>query len=532
MIAALYTAQSGLRASKNAVEVTSNNIANENTKGYVKRTVNLNEKDSNFLGIGRGVYFDGAFRKTSKYLFSRMLKANSQSSYHTQKNNILSNAEIIFKETRDAGFSKTLNKFFSSIENLRSDSTSIAYSDEVKTQGKALVRNLQLIHQSLKKLQKDNLSSLETQVNKVNSILKQITLVNKKIRQDGQANDLLDKREQLESELSNYVDVDVSMDGGNYGLSIGGQSVIFNDTNNSKLNIKKEHIKQEDVYTNKSLSKIKNKDIVTIKLNNSATLNVNIDKSKPETVEEQIANAINKDKRFSKLGASAISGNLIIKSKNGGEDDTFDVSISYTASGSNTKQLQKDKNLLVKGSSKISINAYGQELKIASGSILTLKQGLTTQTSQISSYKKSLNNFAKTLVETYNDKSSTVLFVGSSVDTLSFNSNNVDSLTTSNLKDIAKIQYSNRITINSRTTSFMDFYNDLLIKVSSDVQSNKSNKEVQDLTLNSLQTSYRNLTGVDSDKEMENLVLYHAAYKANAKVITIVDKMLQTILNM
>lgn len=40
MINSLYTAKSGLTTSKYSVDVTSNNIANENTTGYVKRTVN------------------------------------------------------------------------------------------------------------------------------------------------------------------------------------------------------------------------------------------------------------------------------------------------------------------------------------------------------------------------------------------------------------------------------------------------------------------------------------------------------------
>ena len=43
MINALYIAKSGLDTSRYSVEVTSNNIANENTTGYVKRVVNTSE---------------------------------------------------------------------------------------------------------------------------------------------------------------------------------------------------------------------------------------------------------------------------------------------------------------------------------------------------------------------------------------------------------------------------------------------------------------------------------------------------------
>ena len=59
MMNSLYIARSGLDASKYSVDVTSNNIANQNTEGYIKRVVNTSEIGSFYIvkesGVSAGI---------------------------------------------------------------------------------------------------------------------------------------------------------------------------------------------------------------------------------------------------------------------------------------------------------------------------------------------------------------------------------------------------------------------------------------------------------------------------------------------
>ena len=48
----------------------------------------------------------------------------------------------------------------------------------------------------------------------------------------------------------------------------------------------------------------------------------------------------------------------------------------------------------------------------------------------------------------------------------------------------------------------------------------------------SIQSSYDQLTKVDKDNEMLDLMKFQAAYTANAKIITAIDEMLQTLLGL
>ena len=111
MIDALYIAKSGLNTSRYSVDVTSNNIANENTAGYVKRVVNTSELQGLENNIGNGVSLDGVTRSVNEYLYDKLVSQSSLSSYYAQEDSILSNMEVMFSETKSSGFSKTLSNF-------------------------------------------------------------------------------------------------------------------------------------------------------------------------------------------------------------------------------------------------------------------------------------------------------------------------------------------------------------------------------------------------------------------------------------
>ena len=176
---------------------------------------------------------------------------------------------------------------------------------------------------------------------------------------------------------------------------------------------------------------------------------------------------------------------------------------------------------------------YNNKLSLSGGSLKAITQELTSSTSNIYSYKNSLDAFAKALVDTVNSSTQTPLFKGSSVDTLSFEKDNITSLTSEDLENLAKIQWDKSLTIGvTSNTSFSEFYQNLLVTVSSNVENNNFKLESQNTIVNSLESTYNNLTKVDPDEEMINLLQYQAAYEANAKVITAVDEMLQTLLAM
>ena len=532
MINSLYTAKSGLTTSKYSVDVTSNNIANENTTGYVKRTVNTSELPELENDIGNGVSFDGVTRNTNVYLYDKLVSQNSLASYYEQEDSILSNLEIMFSETESSGFSTTLSTFFNSIESLRADSTNLIYQNDLATQAQSLVDGLQSLNDELNSALDTTTQQLEDQVDTVNNILEQIVYLNKQIVQSNTAsNDLLDKRDALEKELSNYVDIEIDRTSDTYNLKIAGVNVIFNNTNLHEVSISENNIAQKDIYNSSDLddSNFSDGDEISIVLNGTTTLTLsaNVSGATENELKNQIINEINTNSKFSDYTAYLdSSNNLVIKSNIEGEEGKFDIAISV-----NNSEISKNANSK-EASNSVSLAVYNNKLSLTGGSLKAITQELTSSTSNIYAYKNSLDSFAKALVDTVNSSSETPLFKGSSVDTLSFDKDSITSLSNEDLESLAKIQWNKNITIGNTSTSFSEFYQNLLVTVSSNVENNNFKLESQNAIVNSLESTYNNLTKVDPDEEMINLLQYQAAYEANAKVITAVDEMLQTLLAM
>ena len=532
MINSLYTAKSGLSTSKYSVDVTSNNIANENTTGYVKRTVNTSELPELENDIGNGVSFDGVTRNTNVYLYDKLVSQNSLASYYEQEDSILSNLEIMFSETESSGFSTTLSTFFNSIESLRADSTNLIYQNDLATQAQSLVDGLQSLNDELNSALDTTTQQLEDQVDTVNNILEQIVYLNKQIVESNtDSNDLLDKRDALEKELSNYVDIEIDRDSETYNLKIAGVNVIFNNTNLHEVSISENNIAQKDIYNSSDLddSNFSDGDEISIVLNGTTTLTLsaNVSGTDENELKNQIINEINTNSKFSDYTAYLdSSNNLVIKSNIEGEEGEFDIAISV-----NNSEISKSANSK-EASNSVSLAVYNNELSLTGGSLKAITQELTSSTSNIYAYKNSLDSFAKALVDTVNSSSETPLFKGSSVDTLSFDKDSITSLTNEDLENLAEIQWNENITIGNTSTSFSEFYQNLLVTVSSNVENNNFKLESQNAIVNSLESTYNNLTKVDPDEEMINLLQYQAAYEANAKVITAVDEMLQTLLAM
>ena len=202
MLSTLNVSHTGLNAAKIAVENVSNNIANENTEGYKKRVAQLSEieqMDSRFTG--RGVNATSTYRITSQYMYDKLISENTKVNYYDKLSNMLDNVEAVFTETEDSGFSSDLNRYFQAVENLRTNPNSQIYKSTLKTQGNILAESIKNLYTSVEKQQETERTELDVNIGKVNSILKEIGSINVKIEKYGSNNDLLDKRDLLESEL-------------------------------------------------------------------------------------------------------------------------------------------------------------------------------------------------------------------------------------------------------------------------------------------------------------------------------------------
>ncbi len=83
----------------------------------------------------------------------------------------------------------------------------------------------------------------------------------------------------------------------------------------------------------------------------------------------------------------------------------------------------------------------------------------------------------------------------------------------------------------SNGTTLIDNYTSLVTQVGSDAQNTQNNAQAYQQLLNQLQKQQSSFSGVSVDEEMSNVLQYQRAYEASAKILTIADQMMQTLLN-
>ncbi|MEI6314774.1 MAG: flagellar hook-associated protein FlgK, partial [Syntrophus sp. (in: bacteria)] len=88
------------------------------------------------------------------------------------------------------------------------------------------------------------------------------------------------------------------------------------------------------------------------------------------------------------------------------------------------------------------------------------------------------------------------------------------------------------LVLDSGTSTFSEYYNALVSKIGAAVGTATTQHETQTDAVSALKNLRESVSGVSLDEETTKLVLYQNAYEAAAKVMTALDEMLQTMLEM
>ena len=99
---ALQNATSGLQAAQAGLRAVSDNIANVNTPGYVRKTITQEQQVVG--GAGAGVDVTGVKRITDQYLQSASMTAGADSSRYDVYSQFLDNAQSLFGDPSGAGY--------------------------------------------------------------------------------------------------------------------------------------------------------------------------------------------------------------------------------------------------------------------------------------------------------------------------------------------------------------------------------------------------------------------------------------------
>lgn len=215
---ALASALSGLRANQIALSVTSANVANANTPGYVAESVNQIEVPSG--GAGASAQITGVTRELDTFIQGQLRTEIGGGGFADQTSNILGQLQSLYGTPGNVGTLETaFNNFTTTLQALSTSSTGLSAQTTALGAAQALAQQLNSTSQGIQALRSNAEQDIGTSVTQANTDLNQIAAINTKLQglspTDPTTASLLDQRDNAINDLANLVDVKVITDNSN-----------------------------------------------------------------------------------------------------------------------------------------------------------------------------------------------------------------------------------------------------------------------------------------------------------------------------
>lgn len=240
----LNTAVSGLLSFQRALSTTSHNIANVNTDGYSRQSVEITANGPSFLGgsyVGSGAHVESIQRSYDQFLSTEVRDVSSSYSRLSTYAELAANIDDVLADPQ-GGISPILNDLFNSIQDVADDPSSSTARFAMISTAQSFSERFQNISSRFEQLAENTRTDIGNVVEDINSLVLAVRDVNFSINQtrgsgkeSQQSADLLDKRDSLLTKLAEKVDISVVYsDDNKMSIFIGnGQSVLTGVTINT-----------------------------------------------------------------------------------------------------------------------------------------------------------------------------------------------------------------------------------------------------------------------------------------------------------
>ncbi len=196
-----------------AMQVVSNNIANVNTKGYMRQEAVFDETESVQTDLGRlgsGVTIKMVMAHYDRYLESSVAKENNATEEQKTYEQYFNRIESILDES-NTSVTSNISAFFNAWQSLSTDPLSTTARTNVEMEGANVSRSIRNIYSELKSVQSEVNNNVAQEVTDINGILKSMAEVNVKLYEEGEAGKsdatLISQRTQLIKDLSGKMDI-------------------------------------------------------------------------------------------------------------------------------------------------------------------------------------------------------------------------------------------------------------------------------------------------------------------------------------
>ena len=564
LIGTLNLAKSALAVQQAALQVTGNNVSNAGNADYTRQTSRVEATPDQELQpgifLGTGVNLSAVQRQIDEALEGRIRGSISDNESADQLQQWLGRVEATFNELSDDDLSTQLSTFFNSWSNLANKPQDVGLRQVVIQSGQNVADWFKNLRGQLGSLQSDADSRLKALAGDADGLAQKIADLNGQITiaeggTGGTANGLRDQRDAVLKQLSQLIDIKTvpEQNGSVVNVYVASEPLVVG-TLNRGVGLKTETIDDQVVAT------------VIFKANNGAMKLSSGQLGGIASARQQIANTIGQVDtlagnfifELNKLHASGqgLSGFNSILSTSGVDDTTvaltdptsglkftpsngsFVVHVKNKLTGMTTSTLVKvdldglnnDDTTLdslttdLDAINNVNATNSGGKLKIAADS-----NDVEISFSQDSSgvlAALGINNF-------YQGTSAFDIGVNASIASnpaLLAASKNGEPADNQTALAIADLESAPLVGLNG--ASLKDAYQTTVNTIATSAAGAKTNAEATLVVKDTLQAQREALSGVSLDEEAVNLMKQQRAFQGAARLITVVNEMMDTVLNL
>lgn len=563
LIGTLNLARNGLTINQAAIQTTGNNIANVGNPNYTRQRADITTaSDTRYapgIYIGNGARLDGVRRQIDEALEGRLRNSLSDAQSATTEQQWLSRVEAVFNELSDEDLSTQLSKFFNAWSDLANKPQDLGLRQVILQNGTSVATWFNQMDSEIESLRSDLASKLKSSALQADTLAQQIADLNVAIVRDeaggtGEAMGLRDQRDAKLKELSGLMDIrTVEQSNGVVNVYIGSEPLVFDGRSNG-VTTRTETIDGRAVT--KVVFKSNNGELKTESGEIGGLLKAHDSLDSTDQKLDQLASALTFELNKIHSSGQGLEGYTQVVGTTTVADST--VALNNPAAG--LKQLPKSGSFVVHLKDKVSGLQTSTMIQVdldGSGTDTSLDD-LIAQLDAIDGITAA-NNGGRLQITSDNAPSSEIsfsqdssgvlaslgintFFSGTDASTIKVNSqllsnpqklaaakngNSGDNQTARAIADLENIPLAS-LNGSSLASSYEGMVSDIATRASTA----SANAEAASVVVETLQAQREVLSGVSLDEEAINLMRYQRAFQGAARVVTVVDELMNTMLAM
>lgn len=241
LFSTIQTANNALLAAQLGLQVTGNNVANANTPGYLRQRLLLAPAPTQRYGgvlLGLGVQVEGVVQITDRFLEDRLRSAASDLANGEAQENVYVQLETLIGELSDTDLSTALTGFFNSIHDIANQPESASVRNLAVLQGRTLTDDIRRLDARVRTIRQDVNDQIIAAADDINRLLSEIAELNIQITKaegggtlGSDAVGLRDRRGVALAELAAITDIRaVEQPTGDVTVFSGGEYLVFAGT--------------------------------------------------------------------------------------------------------------------------------------------------------------------------------------------------------------------------------------------------------------------------------------------------------------